>query len=203
RTALRDRAAGRMLWRAGRDGLRLPLRPWSSAAVDRVQRGGPAREPELLRLARLGGAAGQLRGDRTGEAAARELVRPWASADQLGRQAGAALVERVDVRVLDAAADHALVRAHAARRVLWRRRGAADRVRPREEGALGYFGVGLQQDRRPPQLSVSRVRRAWVGVQARPRRCPGRGALRQRDGPDDRSRVCLRESRGPGARGPD
>jgi cyclic beta-1,2-glucan synthetase len=62
-----------------------------------------------------------------------------------------------------------------------------DRVRPRARGPLGRLRVGLQQDRRPAQLSVPGLRRAGPRLQARPRRRPGDRALRQRDGADGRA----------------
>ena len=83
--------------------------------------------------------------------------------------------------------------AHAARRDLPRRRRAADRVRPRARRAVGRLRVGLQQDRRAPQLPVPRVRRARARVQARPGRRSRHRAVRQRDGADGRPRGGVRE----------
>ena len=67
----------------------------------------------------------QLRRHRAGHAAAGALVRTRAPADDRGRRAGAAVVERLDVRVPDAAAGHAKLRGHAARRDLQARSSGA------------------------------------------------------------------------------
>ncbi len=92
-----------------------------------------------------------------------QLVQPWSFTDQLGRQAGAALVERVDVRVPDAAARHADVRAHAARRVLSCCRGAADRVRPGARRCPGVFRS--RATTRPTSTStISIARSACLGL---------------------------------------
>ena len=102
------------------------------------------------------------------------------------RRAGAAVVERLDVRVPDAAAGDAELRGHAARPDL---RGAVERqiaLRPPARRALGHLRVRLQHHRRAAQLPVPRVRRAGPRAQARPRRGPGRRALRDDDGADGR-----------------
>ena len=75
----------------------------------------PARHL-LLRPAGLGGAAGELRRHRQGRRAASALVPPRARLDARRRRARAALLERHDVRVPDAAAGDAHLPAHAARR---------------------------------------------------------------------------------------
>ena len=66
-------------------------------------------------------------------------------AHHVGRAAGAAVVERLDVRVPDAAAGHADVRPHAARRDLPRRRRPADRVRPRARVPWGVSESGYNK----------------------------------------------------------
>ena len=65
---------------------------------------------------------GELRRDRAGAGAAGELVRARPPAHGDRRRAGAAVVERLDVRVPDAAAGDADLRGHAARPDLPRRR---------------------------------------------------------------------------------
>ena len=66
----------------------------------------------------------QLRRDRAGPAAAGELVRARPPAHRRRRRAGAAVVERLDVRVPDAAAGDAELREHAARPDLPRARSS-------------------------------------------------------------------------------
>ena len=65
---------------------------------------------------------------------------------------------------------------HAARPDLPGDRRPTDRVREAARRALGHFGVRLQLGRCQPQLSVSRLRRARSGAEARARggsrRCP-------------------------------
>ena len=106
------------------------------------------RDASLLRSAGVGSAPGQLRRHRAGKAAAGKLVRAGTSAHLRRRRAGAAGMERLDVRVPDAAAGDAHVRKHAARSDLRRGRGAADRVWKRARRALGHIGERLQQRRR-------------------------------------------------------
>ena len=72
-----------------------------------------------------------------GTAAAGELVRARPPAHERRRRAGAAVVERLDVRVPDAAAGDADLREHAARPDLPRGGAAADRVRPRSAACRG------------------------------------------------------------------
>ena len=102
------------------------------------------------------------------------------------RQDGAAVVERLDVRVPDADAGDAELREHAARRDHAGRRGAAGALRTPARRALGHLRIGLQHHRRPSQLSVPGVRRAGARTQARSRRRPGGRALRDDDGVDGR-----------------
>ena len=102
-------------------------------------------------------------------------------------------MERLDVRVPDAAADHADVRRHDPRRDVPRRRASTDSLWQGARGALGHLRIGLQQDRRPPQLSVQGVRCPRPRVQARPRRRSRRGSLRQRHGADGRARGRVRQ----------
>ena len=189
----RAAAARRALHRAGRHRLRVPVRPRPPPARDRLQRRRPPARRQLLRPARLRGAPRQLRRHRPGKAPAGALVQPRPAADHLRRPARAAVVERVDVRVPDAAAGHADLRPHAARRDVPRRRRAADRVRPRARRAVGRLRVRVQQDRRAAQLPVPRVRRPGPRLQARAGRRRGHRAVRQRDGADGRPGVVVRE----------
>ena len=95
-----------------------------------------------------------------------------------GRPIGAPVVERLDVRVPDAAAGDAGVREHAARADLSRDGRAADRVREAARRAVGHLGIRIQLGRRESQLPVPRLRRAGPGVEARARRGSRRRALR-------------------------
>ena len=107
----------------------------------------PARR-ELLRSAGVGSALCSFRRDRAGTAAAGELVRPGPPAHRRRRRADAAFLERLDVRVPDAAAGDADLRKHAARPDLPGGGGAADRVREAARRAVGHFGIRLQRGRR-------------------------------------------------------
>ena len=91
---------------------------------------------------------GELRGDRQRPDPAGELVRARPSARHARRQDGAAVVERLDVRVPDADAGDAELREHAARRDHAGRRGAAGALRPPARRALGHLRIGLQHHRR-------------------------------------------------------
>ena len=64
---------------------------------------------ELLRLAGLGGAPVQFRGDCAGTVAAGRTGCPQAPAHRNGRRAGAAVVEWLDVRVPDATSGDAML----------------------------------------------------------------------------------------------
>ena len=113
-----------------------------------------------------------------GQLAAGELVRARAPAHDRGGAIGAPVLERLDVRVPDAAAGDADVRQHAARPDLSRDGGAADRVREAARRALGHLGMRLQLGRCEPQLPVPRLRRARPGAEARTRGGSRRRALR-------------------------
>ena len=98
----------------------------------------------------------QLRGDRAGAAAAGELVRARPPAHDRRRRAGAAVVERLDVRVPDAAAGDADVREHAARPDLPRGGGAADRLRQPARRAVGHLGIAATtRSTRPSTTSTA------------------------------------------------
>ena len=73
--------------RAGRHRLRVPLRPRPPPAGDRLQRRRSPPGRQLLRPARLRGAARQLRRDRAGKAPAGALVQPRPPADHVRRPA--------------------------------------------------------------------------------------------------------------------
>ena len=212
RTATPADAAARLAGARGardrvrrRHELQVPLRPAAADLLDRLparrRRGpGPAR-PLVLRPARVGGAARELHRHRQGRRADRTLVPARPPAHQRGGCLHAGLVERLDVRVPDAAA--------GACRAIPRRcstspaaRGArADRVRAAARRAVGHLGVGLQRRGPARQLPVQGVRRARPGPQARARRRPGGRALRhgaRRHGRPDAGRAELPP---PGARG--
>ena len=195
-----DRPTRPALHRAGGDGLRLPVRSRPRFVVDRLQRQRPPPRSVVLRPARLGGAAGEFHAHRPGPVAAGPLVRPGPAVDHPRRRDGVVVVERLDVRVPDAAAGDADLRAHAARRDLPGRRRPPDRIRPPARRALGHFRVVLQRHRRPRRLSVQRVRRAGLGVQARSGRRSGRRAVRVGAGVDGRAPGGLPESGSAGGR---
>ena len=152
------------LHRVGGDGLRLPVRSGPRFVVDRLQRHRPSLRSVVLRPARLGGAVGEFHPDRPGPVAAGPLVCPGPAVDHPRWCDGVAVVERLDVRVPDAAAGDADLRAHAARSDLSGGRGPPDRIRPAAWRAMGHFRVVLQHHRRPRHLSVWRVRRAGFGA---------------------------------------
>ena len=79
-------------------------------------------------------------------------------------------MERLDVRVPDAAAGDADLRAHATRSDIPGRRRPPDRIWPPARRAVGHFRVMLQHYRRQRRLSVWRVRRTGLGIQTRSRR---------------------------------
>ena len=81
-------------------------------------RGAGTPRSVVLRPAGVRSAAGQLSRDRQGRRAGIPLVPSGTSRDQRPRRAGAAVVERHDVRVSDAAARHAELSGHAARRIV-------------------------------------------------------------------------------------
>ncbi len=95
-------------------------------------------------------------------------------------------MERLDVRVPDAAARDAELPRHDARANLSRGGRAPDRIRPRPKGPLGGVGVGVQQDRRPVELPVPGLWRAGSRLQAWSGRRSRDRALRERHGPHDR-----------------
>ena len=155
--------------RARPHGVRLSLRQGASPAGHRLQRRRAPARSELLRPARFGSEVSQLRRDCAGAAAAGELVRARAPAHDRRRAVGAPVLERLDVRVPDAAAGDADLRQHAARPDLSRDGGAADRVREAARRAVGHLGMRLQLGRREPQLPVPRLRRARPRAEARTR----------------------------------
>jgi hypothetical protein len=178
RSHRRDRAARARLRRALAAGVRFPLRPHAPPALHRLQRDGAASRSRLLRPARLRGALRLLRRHLAGRAAAGELVRVGPHGERLGRQARAGLVERLDVRVPDAAARHAELRGHAARPDLPCGGGAPGRLRQATRRAVGHLRVRLQRGGREHGLPVPRVRCPGPGLHARARRRPRGGAVR-------------------------
>src|SRR5438046_1345052 len=68
------------------------------------------------------------------------------------------------------------------------RGGATDRVWQATQRAVGDVGERLQHCRRPSELSVSCLRRPWVGPETRAWRGSGRGAVRIGARADDCSR---------------
>ena len=90
-----------------RDGVRLPARPRPQAALDRLSRRRGHARPELLRSARLRGAAGELHGDRQGRRSGPPLVPPRPCRHAGRARRGADLLVGIDVRISDAVAGHA------------------------------------------------------------------------------------------------
>ena len=103
------------------------------------------------------------------------------AAHDFGRRTVAALVERLDVRVPDAAADHADATRGTILDETYHGGGRTpDRVRARTQRAVGCLRVRLQQDRRATQLPIPRLWRSRPGFQARAGGRPGHRAVRQR-----------------------
>ena len=107
-------------------------------------------------------------------------------------------LERLDVRVPDAAPGHAHLREHTARPDLPGVGAPADRLRQAARRAVGHLGVGVQHDRRPHELSVPRVRRSGAGIEARAGRGSGHRTVCQRPGPDGGAGGGVREPGTPG-----
>ena len=128
--------------------------------------------PELLRPARLRGAARELRRHRQGRRSGAPLVpaRPRRDAGRARR--GADLLVGIDVRVPDAVARDARAGRQPARADEPAHRAPADRVRRRARRAVGHLGVRLQRARPRAHLSVFELRRARPRPEARPRREP-------------------------------
>ncbi len=119
----RGRAPRRPRRRSRRgDGLRVPLRPAARPVLDRLQRhrtaGSMRRSTMRWRRRRASPASSPSRPARVPP---RALVQARTIADADRQRARAAVVERVDVRVLHAAARHARLPRDAARRDLPRR----------------------------------------------------------------------------------
>ncbi len=152
----RDRSTGASGDRACDHGLCVPLRQSAAPAGDRLQRHGtpPRRRP--LRFVGDRSTVGQFRRNRAGASPAGKLVRARASADIRWRRAGPAVVERVDVRISDAAAGDADLRQYIARSDVPRRGRTADRLWQATRRAMGNIRGRLQRGRCPAQLSVSR-----------------------------------------------
>ncbi len=121
------RAAGRARRRPHRrDRVRFPVQRGAAAVLNRLQRHRRPARQLVLRHARVRSAARELHGHRNRHCLARALVQARPIADAERQLARAPLVERIDVRVSDAAARHATLPGHAARRDVQRRRPAAD-----------------------------------------------------------------------------
>ena len=136
----------------------------------------------------------------TGADCPRSLVQARAIADAERRIARAPLVERVDVRVPDAAARDADVSGHAAARDLRRRRPAADPVRRAARRAVGHLGVRVSRAGSRGELSIPRLRRARARPQARARRRSGHRAVRELPRGAAGARGGARQSRAPSSR---
>jgi cyclic beta-1,2-glucan synthetase len=159
------RSAGHRLRPHG-DGL--PVCGRSETARDWLQRHRSPPRQQHLRSARVRSAPGQLCRHRPRPAAAGTLVRARPHAVPGGRRAGAAIVERLDVRVPDAAAGDANLQQHAARANLSWHHPRAGRLRPQAQRPVGHFRIRLQHHRRVDELPVPRVRRAGHRPETRP-----------------------------------
>ncbi len=187
--------------RLRRHGVGVPVRPHTPSPVGRLQRRRSAPRFQLLRPARLRGAPRDLRRDRAGTPPAGELVLARAPAHHRRGRAGAAVVERLHVRVPDAARRHAGLRRHPARPDVQGGGEAPDRVRQAPGRALGHLGMRVQPARLAPRLPVPRIRGARPRLEARPRRRPRRGAVRVGPRADGVAGRRVREPAAPRGRG--
>ena len=89
---------------------------------------------------------------------------------------------RIDVRVPDAGARHAVALGEPARPDVSRGRRSPAAVRPRARSALGHLRVGAQRPRSRPDLPVLQLRRPRPGPGTRAQRGPRRRAVRDRAG---------------------
>ena len=174
-----------------RNALPLPLRPEAAAVRHRLPpRRSIRRRPAgrfVLRPARIRSAAGQLHRHRQGRRARAALVPSRPPDYQRARLTGAAVVERDDVRVPDAAAGDAEFSGDAARRVVPHGGAAADRLRRVARHAVGHLRVRVPRRRSRRQLSIQGLRCARPRPEARPRRRARRRAVRHRARGHDRS----------------
>src|SRR4030095_3339775 len=83
-------------------------------------------------------------------------------------------MERLDVRIPDAAAGDAHLREHFARPDVPGGRGTTYRLWTATRRAVGHVGVRLQHRRCPTQLPVPRLWSPRPGLETRPRPGPGR-----------------------------
>ena len=151
-----------------RDALRVPLRPQAPAVRDRLpprrRDGRGAHGQRVLRPARVGSAAGELHRHRQGRRARDALVPSRPPDHRRARLAGAAVVERHDVRVPDAAAGDAQLSGDAARRVVPHGGAPADRLRRHARHAVGH----LRERPTPPSIATATIStrrsacRAWA-----------------------------------------
>ena len=182
---------------SARDGVRLSARPRPQVAFDRLSRRRGHARPELLRSPRLGGAAGELHGDRQGRRSGPPLVPPRPCCHARLARRGADLLVGVDVRISDAIARHAGAGGQPRRRDEPADRAASDRLRGQARGALGRFGIRLQRPRPGVHLPVFELRRARPWAEARARRERRRCPLRDRAREHGRSAGCSAQLRPP------
>ncbi|MNL17907.1 hypothetical protein D3C87_1390280 [compost metagenome] len=138
RTPGLDRAAGR---HAGGDGggqLWVPVRQGQPAAGHRLQPDRAQARRGTLRPACLRSPPLQLRRHCARPASAGNLVCPGQAAQHRRGRHGAPLVERLDVRISDAPARHAVLRPHVAGADLRVGRARPDRVRRQTRHPLGH-----------------------------------------------------------------
>ncbi len=114
--------------------------------------------------------------------------------DLRGGTTGPAVVERLDVRIPDAAAGHAGVSGNAARGDIPLRRRQSDRVCAQQGCGLGHFGIRLQHDGCRAELSVSRVRCSRPRAAARSGAGARDRAVRERARADHPASRCREES---------
>ena len=157
-------------------GIHQPLRP----AGQRI----PPREP---------GGHGQRRRSRGA------LVRARPPRTASAGRPDTALLERHHLRIPDAGAVHAHVLRTRCSKTPAATPSTADRLRRAHESPLGHLRIRLQRARRQSDLSISSLRRAATGAEARPgRRRPGDLALLDNAGASRPTRRRVRQPEAPG-----
>ena len=170
------------------DGVRFPVRAGRGSCSRSATASPRAPRSELLRPARLRGAARELRRHRQGRRAGQALVPARACADAGRPRLGADLVVGLDVRVPDAGARHA-----GAGRTACSSRPAGSSSADRSTTAPSWACRGASPNRafnaRDIELTYqySNFGVPGLGLQARPRRRRRHRALRDRAGGDGRS----------------
>ena len=153
---------------------------------DRLSRHGGESRSERIRSPRLRSAACELHRDCQRRGPHRALVPPGSSDDARWARGGSGVLVRLDVRVPDAGARHAVSAGKLAPADVSPRRPASDWVRYGARDSLGHLRIGVQRARPRPDLPVLELRGSGSGSRAGPQRGLGRRALRDRPGRHDR-----------------